>query len=52
MEEKHNGWKRPTHCPQTGDQVRPLAEEDGKDPDRVEDRQEEEVKLSSDHEDA
>jgi hypothetical protein len=38
-----NGWKRTTNAPQTGDQVRSPAEEDGKDPDRVEDQQEEEV---------
>ena len=38
-----NGRKRTTNRPQTGDQVRPSAEEDGKDSDRVENRQEEKV---------
>jgi hypothetical protein len=37
----YDGWQRTTHTPQTGDQVRPPAEEDGEDPDRVEDREEE-----------
>jgi len=37
----HNGWKRTTDGPQTGDQIRPLAEEVGKEPDRIEDQQEE-----------
>ncbi len=40
----HNGWKRTTDGPQTGDQVRSSAEEDGKEPDRIEDQQEEKVK--------
>jgi hypothetical protein len=39
-----NGWKRTTDGPQTGDQVRTLAEEDGEEPDRIEDGQEKEVK--------
>ena len=38
-----NGSKRTTDGPQTGDEVRPPAEEDGEDPDRVEARQEEKV---------
>jgi len=39
-----NGWKRTTNTPQTGDQVRPIAEEDGKEPDCGEDWQEDKVK--------
>jgi hypothetical protein len=39
----YNGWKRTTNGPQTGNQVRPPAEEDGKEPDRTDDRQEEEI---------
>ena len=35
------GRQRTTDTPQTGDQVRPPAEEDGKEPDRGEDQQEE-----------
>jgi hypothetical protein len=43
--EKTDGWKRTTsNGPQTGDQVRPLAEEDGEGPNRVEGQQEEKVK--------
>jgi hypothetical protein len=38
-----NGRKRTTDGPQTGDQIRSLAEEDGKKPDRIEDQQEEEM---------
>jgi hypothetical protein len=41
-----NDWKRPTDGPQTGDQIRSLAEEDGKEPDRIEDQQEEEMKTT------
>jgi hypothetical protein len=36
-----NGWQRQTNATQTGDQVRPLAEEDGEEPYRGESRQEE-----------
>jgi len=42
--EHYHGWKRTTNGPQTGDQIRPLAEEDGKEPDRIEDQQEEKVR--------
>ena len=41
IKENCNGWKRTTDGPQTGDQVRPPAEEDGKEPDRGEDQREE-----------
>jgi hypothetical protein len=34
--ENHNGWKTTTNGPQTGDQVRTFAEEDGKEPDGLE----------------
>jgi hypothetical protein len=40
-----NGWKRTTVGSQTGDQVRPPAEENGEEPDRVEDQQKEEVRT-------
>jgi hypothetical protein len=40
------GSERTTNGPHTSDQVRPSAEEDGEEPDRVEDRQEEKVKAS------
>ncbi len=43
--ENTDGWRRTTNAPQTGDQVRPLAEEDGEDSNRVEGQQEEKVKT-------
>ena len=43
--EKTNGRKRTTNSPPTGDQVRPLAEEDGKGSDWGEGQQEEKVKT-------
>jgi len=42
-----DGRKRTTNGPQTGDQVRPPADENGKKPDCIEDQQEEKVKLPS-----
>ena len=36
-----NGWQRTTDAPQTGDQIRSPAEEDGKEPDHGENREEE-----------
>ena len=39
-----DAWKRTTNGPQTGDQVRSPAEEDGKEPDRIETQQEKKVK--------
>jgi hypothetical protein len=45
-----NDWKRTTDTPQTGDQVRSPAEEDGKEPDCGEDQQEEKVKSSQEYE--
>jgi phage baseplate assembly protein gpV len=38
-----SGWKRTTDGPQTGDQVRSPAEEDGKEPDRGEGQPEKEM---------
>jgi len=44
IKEKCNGWKRTTpNGPQTGDQIHPPAEEDGKEQDCIEDQQEEKV---------
>jgi hypothetical protein len=43
--EKANGRKRTTNGPPTGDQVRPLAEEDGEEQNRIQDRQKEKVRI-------
>jgi hypothetical protein len=42
-----NGWQRTRGSPQTGDQVRPPAKEDGEDPDRGEHREEEKVRIGA-----
>src|SRR5271157_2624469 len=44
IKENYYGWKSTANGPQTGDQVLPPAEENGKEPDRCEDQQKEKMK--------